>query len=224
VEIQFGEGGEDSKIFVDELLSAYLKYAKTLNLKSELLESTNGHVTVRFFGKGAGNAFQYEGGQHCCQRIPPTESKGRKQTSYIKVAILPIYKQNGFILKESDLEVTTQGGHGKGGQHQNRTDSAVRMKHLPTKLSVFINGRDQHSNRRTALKVLAAKVQDHYRAKSDEKYNRLRRFLVGSGNRGDKIRTYNFMESRCVDHRFSIKTKNIKRVMKGEFSLIHPNK
>jgi len=128
----------------------------------------------------------------------------------------------GLVLKESDLEVTTQGGHGKGGQHQNKTDSAVRMKHLPTKLSVFINGRDQHTNRRTALKVLTAKVQDHYRSKSDEKYSRLRRFLVGSGNRGDKIRTYNFMESRCVDHRFGVKTKNIKRVMKGEFSLVHP--
>jgi peptide chain release factor 1 len=192
-------------------------------LKSELLESETGHIVARFYGKGVGLAFQYEGCQHCCQRIPPTESKGRKQTSYVKVAVLPIRDGKSCkSLNEQDLEIITQRGHGKGGQHQNMTDSAVRMKHKPTGITVFINGKDQHANKREALRILTARVNDELLAKEDAKYGQLKKALVGDGNRGSKGRTYNFLESRCVDHRFGLKTSNVKSVMKGDFKLIQP--
>ncbi len=158
LEILFGEGGDDSKNFVDELFAAYLKYASGLGFKHELLHSDYGHIVAKISGKGVGNAFKHEPGKHCVQRIPETEAKGRKQTSIVVVGVLPIRNDTGFEpLKDAELEVTTQRGHGKGGQHQNKTDSAVRMRHIPTGLAVFINGRDQHSNKREALKKQDAK-------------------------------------------------------------------
>lgn len=169
-----------------------------------------------------GIAFQYEGGQHCCQRIPETEAKGRKQTSYIKVGVLPIREGTYDEIPESEFEMTTTGGHGPGGQHQNKTESAVRLKHLPTGLTVFINGRDQHSNKREARKILTARVAELRKAEADADYAKNRRLQMGDGNRGEKIRTYNFMEGRVVDHRIGTKTGNVKGVMKGDFGLLHP--
>jgi peptide chain release factor 1 len=138
----------------------------------------------------------------------------------VSVGILPMPDKNLPLIKDDDLEIKTQGGHGKGGQHQNVTDSAVRMKHKPTGISVFINGRDQHANRREALRILTAKVDDHFKQKKDKAYAALRRKQMGDGGRGDKVRTYNFIKSRVVDHRLNNKTKQIKQVMKGQFWLV----
>lgn len=221
LEILHGEGGDDSKNFVDELFAAYLKYSSGLSLKCELLHSDYGHVVAKVSGKGAGNAFKNEPGKHCVQRIPETEAKGRKQTSIVVVGVLPIRSDTGSEpLKDADLDVTTQRGHGKGGQHQNKTDSAVRMRHIPTGLSVFINGRDQHSNKREALKILTAKVHEVRLAEVDGEYAEIRKAQMGDSGRSNKVRTYNLLESRVVDHRLGTKTGNVKAVMKGEFQLL----
>ncbi len=142
MEIRFGEGGADSKIFVRELLTAYLKYAAFLKLETELLHSSEGHFIVQIRGQNVWRYFKNETGGHCCQRVPPTETKGRRHTSMITVGVLPIKEDVWVPLKEEEIEVITQCGHGKGGQHQNKTASAVRIRHIPTGLNVFINGRD----------------------------------------------------------------------------------
>lgn len=208
-------------MFVDDLFSAYLKYAQGLGLKSELLDSAFGHVIAKITGDGAGKAFQHEPGKHCVQRIPPTESKGRKQTSMVVVGVLPIKDDADFEpLKDEELEITCQTGHGKGGQHQNKTASAVRMKHIPSGLTVFINGRDQHSNKREALKILTAKVNELRLAGIDADYASIRKEQLADGGRSNKVRTYNILESRVVDHRLDTKTTNVKAVLKGEFQLL----
>jgi len=178
-------------------------------------------VLARFKGSGAWEAFRHETGKHCVQRCPPTERRGRRHTSIVSVALLPMRKEVEVkALPSSELLIKTQGGRGPGGQHQNKTDSAVRATHLPTGLQVLINGRDQHQNRREALRILAAKVHEHHRAQREKDYGRARKSQMGSGGRGDKIRTYNFIDSRVVDHRLKKKTSKIKQVMNGDFGLL----
>ena len=160
LEIRAGEGGDDSKLFVADLLSAYIKYAQSKNLHTEILATSVGSATLQVCGNGCWDVFQHEPGIHCIQRIPPTESKGRRQTSMLSVAVLPILDQKIEPLPDAEIEVKTQGGHGPGGQHQNKTDSAVRMTHVPTNTVVFINGRSQHQNKADALRILTAKVNE----------------------------------------------------------------
>lgn len=198
-----------------------MKYSRTLGFKDELLHSDFGHIVAKISGTDVGKAFKNEPGKHCVQRVPPTESKGRKQTSIVVVGVLPIKDDTGFeALKDEDLEVTCQTGHGKGGQHQNKTASAVRMRHKPSGLTVFINGRDQHSNKREALKILTAKVNELRLSEIDADYAAIRKEQLADGGRSNKIRTYNFMESRVVDHRLGTKTGNIKAIMRGEFDIL----
>lgn len=187
-----------------------------------MLHDSDGHKILQIKGPGAGKAFQHEGGKHCVQRIPETESKGRKQTSIVSVGILPIKKETGDEeLRESDLEITFQTGkQGAGGQNVNKVASAVRMKHVPTGMTVFINGRDQHKNKEEARKILTQRVNDEKRAKTNAEYASFRKAQMGNGSRSDKIRTYNFMESRVVDHRLGTKTHNVKAIMKGEFDIL----
>lgn len=186
-----------------------------------MLASSNGHFSAKITGSGAWEAFKREGGKHCVQRVPPTEKSGRRQTSSVVVGVLPVPREVEIEIPDSEIDVKTQGGHGKGGQHQNVTDSAVRMRHIPTGLQVFINGRDQHANRRDARKILTAKVADHYRAQQDSEYGKLRADQMADQGRGNKIRTYNFICSRAVDHRNGKKTSKVHRVIeRGEFSLL----
>lgn len=217
LEIKSGEGGDDAKLFVGELFAAISKFAVSKSLRLTLLTSTTGHIAARVEGKGVWRVLSPEIGTHCIQRIPPTETKGRRHTSYVSVAVLPIVDQQITPLDMREVEVTTQGGHGKGGQHQNKSDSAVRMKHRPTGLTVFINGRKQVANKAEALRVLTARVNDHQRQKSDAEYLHLRQSQFGSSGRGQKIRTYNFMDGRAVDYRTN-KRSNVKSIVaKGEF-------
>ena len=154
------------------------------------------------------------------QRVPPTEIKGRRHTSYLSVAVLPIINVAEKPLDASEIEIKTQGGHGPGGQHQNRRDSAVRMTHLPTGIQVFINGRSQHANRAEALRILTARVRDHEQQAADANYRSLRKSQFGSTGRGNKIRTYNYVKDRAVDHRTGKKTRVRRVIEKGEFDLL----
>lgn len=175
---------------------------------------------MKFQGKNVASAFQHESGKHCCQRVPITESKGRRHTSIISVAVLPIKENTYEPLNDKDLEITTQGGHGCGGQHQNATDSAVRMVHKPTGLKVFINGRKQLQNKKEARKILTARVNALSKQKVDSHYNADRKNQMNGGGRGDKVRTYNFINCRVVCHKLGRKSSQIHRIMRGEFHLI----
>lgn len=220
IEIVSGEGGADSKLFVSELASMYVRYAHSVGLVVSILATRDGHMTLKVSGNSPWGVFQHEPGKHVCQRVPVTESRGRRHTSLVSVAVMPIKDDAVEPLRDEDVKVETCGGHGPGGQHQNNTDSAVRMRHLPTGIMVFINGRSQHANRREARRILAARVAEVNRIKADAEHSEGRQSQLGGGRRGDKIRTYNFIDSRVVDHRLGRKTHQIRRVMKGELGLI----
>lgn len=221
LELQFGEGGYDSKLFVEELLGVYVRYATNLKFKTEILADEDGHAILKIAGNGVWKAFSHEGGKHCVQRYPKNDSGGRRHTSMISVAIMPLPPTDAEdVLDEKELEITTQcGKQHAGGQHANKTASAVRIKHKPTGLSVFINGRDQHANRREALKIITARVSAQRQQKKWEEYNSYRKQQI-NGGRGGKLRTYNFIESRIVDHKLNLKTHNVKEFMKGDFSVL----
>lgn len=224
LEINFGEGGQDSKNFVEELTDAYFNYAKILKFSTDIILRENGHNIIKIGGKKVWGAFKWETGKHVCCRIPSNERNGRKHTSVISVVVLPLPPvEKKDELKEIDLEVAFQTGHQKaGGTNTNKVASACRMKHKPTGLSVFINGRDQIHNRKEALQILTAKVNELHNKKTFGEYNQQRKELVNT-KRGDKIRTYNFSESRIVDHQLGTKTHNIKEFMKGNLNLILKN-
>lgn len=208
-------------------MNAYRKYALSKNLSFEILDDDdNGHLVVKIQGHGAGKAFKREQGKHIVQRIPPTETKGRKQTSVIGVIVLPLPPDNTVKpLPMNELEVTAQTGRQKaGGQNVNKVASAIRAVHVPTGISVFINGRDQGQNKKEALRILTAKVNDLRNGQENASYSDLRKQQWDGGGRGNKIRTYNFLENRAVDHRFGIKVKNVKMIIeKGRFELLIKN-
>ena len=199
----------------------YVRYAQSLRAKSELLHSSFGHKIVKFSGDGIGRAFKGEPGKHIVQRNPPTENKGRRHTSVVSVAVLPLQPERDCKpLPESELEVTTMVGTGPGGQHKNRTQSCVRIRHRPTGITVVIDNRDQHQNRKDALRILTARVNEKKWESVASKYNANRKSVLGNAGRGDKVRTYNFIYSMVVDHRLNKKTRQIKQVMKGELQLL----
>lgn len=211
-----------------DLLTTYEKYAAILGFKTENIHQENGHAILKVMGRNVWNAFKHEPGKHVVQRVPPTERSGRWQTSVISVAVLPLPPENKLEpLAEKDLEVTTQTGKQKaGGQNVNKVASAVRMKHKPTGISVFINGRDQGQNKKEALHILTARVNQLRLDRNAAEYENLRETQMKGqnggrlGGRGDKIRTYNFIKSRVVDHRLGVRTGNIKEVMKGNLKTL----
>ena len=180
-------------------------------------------MAARFWGQGAGKAFQYEGGKHIIQRVPPTEKRSRRQTSVVTVAVLPMPpKRERSLLPESEIDIKFSVGSGPGGQHKNRTESAVTMVHKPTGVRIYLDGgRCQHKNKSEALEILSAKVNRQANAKKAAERSADRKKQTDGGGRGNKIRTYNFIKSRAVDHRTGKKTKNVQAVIeRGRFDLL----
>lgn len=197
-----------------------MRYSESLNLEVEIIDSTEGNVKAIISGKGAGKAFIHEPGKHVCQRIPPTEQKGRKHTSTVSVSVLPLQKDSKIQLLDEDLNIEAVNLGGKGGQHQNRTMSGARVTHKPTGLQAVVNGRSYHKNLAEALKILSNRVNDKYLGEKRQARSEARKGQMGGGSRSDKIRTYNFLNSRVSDHRLGTKTGNIKGVMRGRLDLI----
>lgn len=223
VEIKFGAGGDDSKLFVADLEAMYRKYSENKGFQTEIILSEFGYSILKVSGKKIWPAFKHEAGKVCLQRVPPTERSGRRQTSMLSVAVLPLppvfNKQDQ--LPDKELEIKFQcGKQGAGGMNVNSVASAVRMKHIPTGLSVFINGRDQGVNKREALKILTARVNEHHKERQQAAYGVKRKDQLGDGGRGDKSRTYNFIDFFVVDHRLGKESRMLKQVMKGDLSFL----
>jgi peptide chain release factor 1 len=215
VDIHAGEGGADSRSFARDLLAAYLRYARDAGFSSEIIYESESAWSVKISGNNCWDLFSNESGKHIVQRVPPTESRGRRHTSTVSVAVLPLVRdQSANDVPAAEIEIITQRGHGKGGQHQNKVESAVRAIH------VFINGRDQHRNKDLALEILKARLLERKREAAHQEQNRHKSAQIGFGHRSGKIRTYNFINSYVLDHRTGKRTHRIEEVMKGKFDLL----
>lgn len=224
VDVHAGEGGEDSRIFAAQLVSAYLRYAERVVCAAEIIYDSESSWSLRITGDRCKECFESESGKHVVQRVPEGEKNGRRHTSVVSVAVLPVECSISTSLPAAEVLITTQRGHGKGGQHQNKVESAVRATHVPTGIKVFINGRDQLRNKQLATEILEARVAQHRRQAMHDEKNRLKSAQLGYGSRSGKLRTYNFVDSTVIDHNTGIKTRKIQEVMKGHFDLLKTEK
>ena len=223
LEIRAGTGGEEAALFAQDLFRMYTRYAEKKGWKVEILslnETGLGgikEVIATISGKGAYSRLKYESGVHRVQRIPVTESGGRIHTSAATVAILPEAEEVDIQIDEKDLKIDTYRASGAGGQHVNTTDSAVRITHIPTGIVVTCsNERSQIQNRIKAMKILRARLKEFYERQQKEQVDSARRSQVGSGDRSEKIRTYNFPENRVTDHRIKLTLYNLEEFLDGE--------
>ena len=223
MEIRAGTGGLEASLFAGDLLRMYSKYAAKKGWKVELIDSSTtekgGYKEVIFSisGKGVYGALKFESGTHRVQRVPETEASGRIHTSAATVAVLPEAEEVEINIKPEDLKVDVFRSGGAGGQGVNRTDSAVRLTHLPTGLVVTCQDeRSQLKNKGKALRVLRARLYDAKRTEQEKKISQTRRDQVGTGDRSEKIRTYNFPDRRITDHRIAFTVHNMEDVLEGE--------
>ena len=223
LEIRAGAGGEEAALFARDLFRMYARYAEKKGWKVEVLslnETGLGgirEVVALVSGKGAYSRLKYESGVHRVQRIPVTESGGRIHTSTATVAVLPEAEDVEVQIDEKDIRVDTFRSSGAGGQHVNTTDSAVRITHIPTGIVVTCSTeRSQIQNRQRAMKVLKARLKEHYERQRKEEVDTARRLQVGSGDRSEKIRTYNFPEGRVTDHRIKLTVYNLNEFLDGD--------
>lgn len=222
VEIRSGAGGEEAALFAGSLLRMYTMYAETHGFKTEILSSNptelGGYKEVSFeiTGDGAYSRFKFESGVHRVQRVPETESQGRIQTSTATVAVLPEADEVEFEINLSELKIDTFRSSGAGGQHINKTDSAIRITHLPTGTVVECQDeRSQHKNKERALKILSARLLEVEQQKHKDEIDSARRAQVGTGDRSERIRTYNFPQGRVSDHRIGLTLYKIDAIMNG---------
>ena len=222
IEIRAGAGGDEAGLFASELKRMYTLFADKHHFQIEELDGNYTEaggvkeVTFMVKGKGAFSLFKFESGVHRVQRVPETESQGRVHTSTATVAVLPEATNVNVEINEKDLEIETYRSGGAGGQHVNKTESAIRILHKPTGIVVACQDeRSQVKNREKALAWLKAKLYDYYQGQADKEYAETRRLQVGSGDRSEKIRTYNFPQNRVTDHRINLTLYNLDSFMNG---------
>ena len=227
VEIRAGAGGDEAALFAAEIYRMYVKYAESQHWRTEMLTlNENGiggfkEVTFMIYGQGAYSKLKYENGAHRVQRIPVTESQGRVHTSTATVAVMPEYEQVDIDIDPKDIRVDVYRSSGAGGQHINKTSSAVRMTHLPTGIVVAMQDqRSQQQNREKAMQILKSRVYDYYESQNQAQYDAKRKSAVGTGDRSERIRTYNYPQNRVTDHRIGLTINKLDRVMNGELDEI----
>lgn len=223
LEVRAGTGGDEAALFAGALFRMYQRYADLHRWKVEILSESEGtvggykEIIVEIRGKGVFARLKYESGVHRVQRVPDTETSGRIHTSAATVAVLPLAEDVDIKLDDKDLVIETMRAGGAGGQHVNKTESAIRITHLPTGLTVMMQEeRSQHRNKAKALDLLRARVFDLERQKLDAARSADRRSQVGSGDRSERIRTYNFPQGRITDHRINLTLYKLPQVMEGE--------
>ena len=227
LEIRAGTGGDEAAIFAGDLFRMYTRYAENNQWQVEILNESHGEhggyreIIARIVGKGAYSRLKFESGAHRVQRVPETESQGRIHTSAATVAILPEPDEIDAIeINPADLKVDTFRASGAGGQHVNKTDSAIRLTHIPTGMVVECQDeRSQHKNRARAMSLLSARLLDTQQAKQKAEESEARRTLVGSGDRSERIRTYNFPQGRMTDHRINLTVYKLDDFLAGEIDL-----
>lgn len=226
IEIRPGTGGDEAALFAGDLLRMYQRHAEAQGWSFQVLElalSELGGVreaTVRVEGEGVFARLKYESGVHRVQRVPETESGGRIHTSAATVAVLPEAEEVDIDIPAADIRIDTMRASGAGGQHVNTTDSAVRITHLPTGIIVTSSEKSQHQNRANAMSVLRARLYEMERARAEAERSADRRSQVGSGDRSERIRTYNFPQGRVTDHRINLTLYSLDRVMQGDLGEI----
>src|SRR5690606_32859024 len=224
LEIRAGTGGDESALFAGDLARMYSRYAERQGWRVECMSESPSELggykelVLRIEGDGAYGRLRFESGGHRVQRVPATETQGRIHTSAATVAVMPEPDEAVAIeLNPAELRIDTFRASGAGGQHINKTDSAVRVTHLPTGITAECqDGRSQHSNKAKALQVLAARLREKDRAERAAKEAATRKGLIGSGDRSDRIRTYNFPQGRLTDHRINLTIYQLGSVMEGE--------
>ncbi len=223
LEIRAGTGGEEAALFVADLLRMYQRYAQLHGWRFEILSASETElggfkeVTALVAGRGAYARLKYEAGVHRVQRVPVTESGGRIHTSAATVAVLPEAEEVDVAIEDRDLRIDVYRASGAGGQHVNRTESAVRITHLPTGITVAIQDeKSQHRNRAKAMQILRARLYDLERRQREEARAADRRAQVGTGDRSERIRTYNFPQGRVTDHRIGLTLYKLDQVLAGE--------
>lgn len=226
VEIRAAAGGDEAAIFAGDLFRMYSRYAEAHSYKTDIVEATEsdhgGYKEISFSvsGTGAYSKLKYENGAHRVQRVPATESGGRIHTSTATVAVLPEVEDVEIEIRNEDIKVDTYRSSGAGGQHVNTTDSAVRITHIPTGVIATSSEKSQIQNREKAMKVLKARLFDMKLQEEQQKYAAQRKSAVGSGDRSERIRTYNYPQSRVTDHRIGLTLQKLEQVMEGKLDEI----
>ena len=223
LEIRAGTGGDEASIFAGDLLRMYERYAAKQGWKVEIVSASEGtmggfkEIIAEIRGRGAFARLKFESGVHRVQRVPATEASGRIHTSAATVAVLPEVEEVDVALNESDLKIDTMRASGAGGQHVNKTESAIRITHMPSGIVIAVqDDRSQHRNKAKAMALLRARLYEHQREKRDAERAAERRVQVGSGDRSERIRTYNFPQGRVTDHRINLTLYKLPQVIEGE--------
>ncbi|MER9404526.1 peptide chain release factor 1 [Mesorhizobium caraganae] len=222
LEIRAGTGGDEAALFAGDLFRMYERYAAERGWRFETVSASEGdaggfkEIIATISGKGVFAHLKFESGVHRVQRVPATEASGRIHTSAATVAVLPEAEEVDIDIRAEDIRIDTMRASGSGGQHVNTTDSAVRITHLPTGIMVVQAEKSQHQNRAKAMQILRARLYDMERSKADEERSEARKSQVGSGDRSERIRTYNFPQGRVTDHRINLTLYKLDRVMMGE--------
>jgi peptide chain release factor 1 len=223
MEIRAGTGGDEAALFASDLFGMYKGYAAKMGWKFEVMEASENdiggykEIIVEISGRNVFERLKYESGGHRVQRVPKTETQGRVHTSAATVAVLPEAEEVDIDLNENDLRIDVYRSSGPGGQSVNTTDSAVRITHLPTGITVAMQDeKSQHKNRAKAMRIIKTRIYDHERQKIDAERAADRKGQIGSGDRSERIRTYNFPQSRMTDHRIGLTSHNLDGILSGE--------